>query len=245
MAAQAAVRHGEVAAAARIARSVQSEGYARMSDVVSSGWLSAARHYASTVNRLDTNEVLLEGLTAEDAVAVDDLLSDTQLRDFLESVALDLHPDCNPLDRHLDVSIRIINGPDPADAPLWFHYDATVVTMVIPVDIPDAGPGLSGELVLFPNRRPFRRFATTNIVEKMVMQSNAYRRRVNSTGATTVVPLEPGSAYVFSGYRSYHATMPCPAGMRRVTILLHYKDAHSGSQLLRGAKSLYHRIFSA
>jgi hypothetical protein len=242
MAVEVAVRDVEVAAAAQIARSVQSDGYARLPDAVSSQWLCAARHYASTVNRQDTNEVLLEGLAAEDAMFVDDLLSSTRLRDFLESVAVDLHPGCNPHDRHLDVSIRIINGPDPTETPLWFHYDATVVTVVIPVDIPDGGPGLSGELVLFPNRRPFRRLATTNIVEKMVMQSDAYRRRVNPAGASTVVPLEPGSAYVFSGYRSYHATMPCPAGTRRVTVLLHYKDAHSGSRLLRGAKALYHRL---
>ena len=225
-----------------MARTVQARGYARLPDVVGSEWLSAARRYASTINRRDTHEVLLEGLSSEDSVIVDDLLSDSRLRDFLESVAVGLHPRCDPRDRHLDVSVRIVNGPDPAQPPLWFHYDATVVTMVIPVDIPVAGPGNSGELALFPNRRPFRRLATTNIVEKMVMQSDAYRRRVSAVEAATVVPLEPGSAYVFSGYRSYHATMPCPAGTRRVTVLLHYKDAHSGSRLLRGAKTMYHRL---
>lgn len=244
MAVQVAERGG-VTTPAHVVRAVRALGFARLSDVISPQWLTAARHYASTVNRRDTHEVLLERVAAEDSVVVDDLLSDTGLRDFLEAVAVDLHPGCNPDDRDLEVSVRVINGPDPTEPPLWFHYDATVVTMVIPVDIPVAGPGNSGELVLFPNRRPFRRFATTNIVEKMVMQSNVYRRRVTPAGATTVVPLEPGSAYVFSGYRSYHATMPCPPGTRRVTILLHYKDAHSGSQLLRGAKTMYHRLTGA
>jgi hypothetical protein len=242
MAVHVAVRHRDVAASAPVARSIQSQGYALLPDVVSSRWLNAARHYASTIDRPDTHEVLLEALTARDSPLIDLLHSDTQLRDLLESVAVDLHPDCDPRDRHLDVSVRIVNGPDPSGRPLWFHYDATVVTMVLPIDIPDAGPGNSGELVLFPNRRPFRRFAITNIVEKMVMQSNAYRRRVSPERTTTVIPLAPGSAYLFSGYRSYHATMPCPAGTRRVTILLHYKDAHSGSRALLGAKAIYHRL---
>jgi hypothetical protein len=242
MAVQVAVYGADVDTPTHVAHSVQARGYARLPDAVSSEWLSAARRYASTINRHDTHEVLLEGLASEDSAIVDDLLTDRRLRDFLESVAVGLHPRCDPHDRHLDVSVRIVNGPDLAQHPLWFHYDATVVTMVIPVDIPADGPGNSGELVLFPNRRPFRRLATTNIVEKMVMQSDAYRRRVSPAGATTMVTLEPGSAYVFSGYRSYHATMPCPAGMRGVTDLLHYTDAPSGSRLLRGAKTMYHRL---
>ena len=226
----------------RVAARIADAGYARLTDAVDRPWLRAAHDLATAVNRPGAQEVLLEGLTAADGDAVDAVLTDRALTDFLEGVATRLHPAADPDDRHVDVSLRVVNGPDQHDGPLWFHYDATVLTVVFPIDIPVAAPGESGELVLYPNRRPFRRFVLTNIVEKMVMQSDVYRRRHSPAQPATVVPLEPGSAYVFSGYRSYHATLPCPVGTRRVTLMVHYKDAHSGSRLLRGSKGLYHRL---
>lgn len=222
------------------ARRVEDVGYAALPGVVSARWLDSARSLAITVNRPDAQEVLLEDMTAGDGEAIDALLADPELAGFLESVATRLHPRSDPDDRHVDVSLRIINGPDEGEQPLWFHYDATVVTVVFPIEIPATG----GELVLHANRRPFRRLVLTNIVEKMVMQSNAYRRRFHA-GGPTAVSLVPGNAYVFSGYRSYHATLPCPVGSRRITLMVHYKDAHGGSTMLRGAKSLYHRVAGA
>jgi hypothetical protein len=222
------------------ARSVEEVGYAALPGVVRARWLDSARSLATAVNRPDAQEVLLEDMTAGDGEAIATLLADPALAGFLESVATRLHPRSDPDDRHVDVSLRIINGPDDAEQPLWFHYDATVVTVVFPIEIPDTG----GELVLHANRRPFRRLVLTNIVEKMVTQSNAYRRRFTA-GEPTAVSLIPGNAYVFSGYRSYHATLPCPTGARRITLMVHYKDAHGGSKMLRGAKSLYHRMTDA
>jgi hypothetical protein len=232
---------GDIGATApHTARRVEEVGYAALPGVVSARWLDSARSLATTVNRPDAQEVLLEDMTAGDGEAVDALLADPELAGFLESVATRLHPRSDPDDRHVDVSLRIINGPDEGEQPLWFHYDATVVTVVFPIEIPATG----GELVLHANRRPFRRLVLTNIVEKMVMQSNAYRRRFHA-GEPTAVSLVPGNAYVFSGYRSYHATLPCPVGTRRITLMVHYKDAHGGSKMLRGAKSLYHRVADA
>ncbi len=37
--------------------------------------------------------------------------------------------------------------------------------------------GDTGELVLCPNRRPYRRFVITNIIEKLVSQNDLYRRK--------------------------------------------------------------------
>ena len=168
------------------ARRVEEVGYAALPGVVSARWLDSARSLATTVNRPDAQEVLLEDMTAGDGEAIDALLVDPELAGFLESVATRLHPRSDPADRHVDVSLRIVNGPDEGEQPLWFHYDATVVTVVFPIEIPATG----GELVLHANRRPFRRLVLTNIVEKMVMQSNAYRRRFHA-GDPTAVSLVP------------------------------------------------------
>jgi hypothetical protein len=241
LAAEHSALHGDIATSALdTARRVEETGHAALTGIVGARWLDSAAGLAASVNRPDAREVLLEDMTARDGQAIEALLTDPGLTGFLESVATRLHPRSDPDDRHVDVSLRIINEPDDVEQPLWFHYDATVVTVVFPIEIPDTG----GELVLHTNRRPFRRLVLTNIVEKMVMQSDAYRRRFQ-VGEPTVVSLVPGNAYVFSGYRSYHATLPCPAGSRRITLMVHYKDAHGGSRMLRGAKSLYHRMIDA
>lgn len=214
------------------ARRVVEHGHDCVPDVVDSRWRSDVLRLAESVNQADTREVLLEGMTGGDGHAIETLLTDPELTVFIEAVATHLHPRANPADRHVDITLRVINAPDHVDAPTWYHYDATVVTVIMPIEMPESG----GELILYPNRRPFRRFVLTNIIEKMVMQSDTYRRRIRG-GEPTIVRLDPGNAYVFSGYRSYHATLPCPEGARRVTLMVHYRDAHGGSRLLRAAKS--------
>jgi hypothetical protein len=50
--------------------------------------------------------------------------------------------------------------------------------MVVPLFLPDAERGNSGELVGLFNNRPFRRFVLANIIDKIVGQSRCYRRHI-------------------------------------------------------------------
>ncbi|MGK2852848.1 MAG: hypothetical protein ACSLE3_01880, partial [Microbacteriaceae bacterium] len=108
--------------------------------------------------------------------------------------------------------------------------------------VPDAAPGQAGELVLCPNRRGYRTSVLSNLVEKFVVQSDVYRRRflrhLRWDLDTEIVSMTPGNAYLFWGYRSYHATLPCPPASRRVTVVLHYKHVHGNSRLLERAKAV-------
>jgi hypothetical protein len=119
---------------------------------------------------------------------------------------------------------------------------ASIVTMVVPIFMPDAGRGTSGELVGFFNKRPFRRFVLMNIVEKAIAQSRFYRslilRRAGGNDLGKIVDMEVGNAYLFWGYRSLHANMPCKPGAVRATLLLHFGRLHSGSSALTGALQL-------
>jgi hypothetical protein len=78
------------------------------------------------------------------------------------------------------------------------------------------------------------------VVEKFIVQSDVYRRRflrrLRWGLDTETVSLTPGNAYLFWGYRSYHATLPCAPGSTRVTVVLHYKNVHGNSRLLDRAK---------
>jgi len=50
--------------------------------------------------------------------------------------------------------------------------------MLIPLFLPDAGRGMSGELIGLFNKRPFRRLVIVNITDKVVSQSQVNRSRI-------------------------------------------------------------------
>ena len=215
-----------------------------MSSAVPEEWLEAVRTYVTALDDRQ-HEVMLEGDAARDLPFLRQLTADANLRALFESVAAMANPEAIDDDK-VECALRVIDGADPLGRPLWFHYDASVLTVVLPIIVPDAGLGQSGELVICPNHRPYRRRALTNVVEKAIVQSDFYRRRflkrLNWRRDAELVPLVPGNAYLFWGYRSYHATMPVAAGHKRVTVILHYRDVHAKSRIVKYAKEFRHRV---
>jgi hypothetical protein len=226
-----------VPSAAAIANEIDMAGAACLESFVTPDWLDEARECISSYLPIHGHELFIKDPDAAKAEFVSRLASDPRLTMLLESVA---SADCPRRNRdgHIETALRILDGPGP-DKPLWFHYDGTVITVVVPIVIPSATPGMSGELVICPNRRPYRRFALANIVEKFVVQNDIYRKRfLRKLGHDgKVIPLEPGNAYLFWGYRTYHATLPCPPDALRITLVLHYGAVHGGNRLLAAAKS--------
>jgi hypothetical protein len=232
------------ASAAEVAEEIDNSGAACLTAVLTEEWLHAAQECVrSYLPANGEHEVFIENPEDDQYAFVHRLVIDPRLESLLESLAFTGYPRLHAGKRGIECSIRILVGPGDPGKPLWFHYDRTVVTMVIPIVIPDMGSRISGELVLCPNRRPYRRFVITNIIEKLVSQNDAYRKQfVRKLGKKaeepTVVPLEPGNAYLFWGYRTYHATFPCAPGALRVTVVLHYGNVHGANRLLVTAQRL-------
>lgn len=227
--------------AAKLVAEIDTTGTACLSDAVTDSWLARVRAYAATVSAGE-HDVMIEGAAAAALPFLRDLTADSGLHDLVEEIARSAYPRGDQRDRGFDCALRVINGPDPQRRPLWLHYDASVVTVVLPVEVPVAAPGQSGELVVCPNRRPYRGWALTNLIEKALVQSDRYRRRflrrLRWDRDADIVALRPGNAYLFWGYRSYHATLPCAPGTRRVTVVLHYRNVHPNSRLIEQAKRL-------
>jgi len=227
-----------------VAQEIETSGAACLTSVLTEEWLQAAQECVrSYLPAQGEHEVFIENPADDEYAFVHRLVIDPRLESLLDSLAITGYPRLHAGKGGIECSIRILVGPGDQGKPLWFHYDRTVVTMVIPIVIPDVGSRISGELVLCPNRRPYRRFVITNIIEKLVSQSDTYRRKFarkldTEAEPTTVVPLAPGNAYLFWGYRTYHATFPCAPGELRVTVVLHYGNVHSGNRLLASAQRL-------
>ncbi len=137
--------------------------------------------------------------------------------------------------------LRVIAGPNGKRQSLMFHYDASIITVLIPLEIPDGKPEEAGDLIAYPNRRPVRRLALVNAVEKIMVQNPVSRaifsRRVRQRQTdSNIFRLTPGNIYLFWGYRTLHANLGCKSNSLRATLLFHHGDPHRGSIITRAIR---------
>ena len=160
--------------AADIAATIDASGCACIPNVVSDEWLRLAR--ISVANYLPLNGenelLVIDPAAVRDSVA-HQLVADQRIQSLLESVAAVGYPAVDTENLSTENELRIVVGR-AVDEPPWLHYDGPVVTIVVPIVMPLGAPGNAGELILWPNRRPYRRMVITNIVEKFICQNGLY-----------------------------------------------------------------------
>ncbi|MGY4491006.1 hypothetical protein [Pseudomonas sp. TE3610] len=133
--------------------------------------------------------------------------------------------------------LRCVQGGTGRKESNAFHYDATLLTLLMPIFTPTEGSE-RGDLILFPNLRRTRSWVMINVLEKFIFQ-NALCRKLISTCIDRgllkpiTLPVVPGNVYFFWGYRSLHANQPCDPAFRRATALFHFGDPHAGSFITR------------
>ncbi|WP_296262369.1 MULTISPECIES: hypothetical protein [unclassified Pseudomonas] len=133
--------------------------------------------------------------------------------------------------------LRCVQGNQGKRESNAFHYDASLVTALVPVFIPTEGEE-RGDLMLFPNIRRVRSWVLFNVIEKALLQNKVTRGWILKGMQRKwlnpyVLRLEPGNVYFFWGYRTLHANQPCGADVKRATALFHFGDPHTGSLATR------------
>lgn len=133
--------------------------------------------------------------------------------------------------------LRCVQGESGKKKSNGFHYDASVLTALVPIEIPQQGEA-RGDLILFPNLRRFRSSVLVNVIEKTLLQNRLSRALLTWAIKRRLVKpmtlyLQPGNIYFFHGYRSFHANGACDPAFRRATALYHFGDPHHGSALTR------------
>jgi hypothetical protein len=224
----------------RIAEQLDETGVVCLENAVAEEWLADAR--ADVQDRLLSHGVhdhFIRSPHGEGHSAAEAFINNPSVLSLLTDVVRARFPE-GPAELELTGSaLRVIAGPRGEGDAYWFHYDASVVTVVVPIFLPTAERGNSGELVGLFNKRPFRRFVLANIIDKIVGQSQFYRRhilrRLDDTGYLQRVDMEVGNLYLFWGYRSLHGNMPCESGALRATLLLHFGRPHGSSDALTAA----------
>jgi hypothetical protein len=216
---------------AEIAECLNKDGFVCLENAISANWLESARKDVDSLLSLHGNaDFSLVDVGADSDLAASRLVNDNEVTGLLRDLAVAACP--RPVDsRETPLGVlRVMVGSAKRGNSYHCHYDRHAVTMIVPVVIPDGEVGKTGELVVFPNRRPFRRSVTVNMAEKLLAQ-NPYSNRKMMTAATRkhrVQPkqLRPGNAYLLWGYRSLHGNMPCAEGLVRSTLAIHFANPH-------------------
>lgn len=135
-------------------------------------------------------------------------------------------------------NLRIIAGKDNDSQAMKFHYDSSVLTMLVPVFIPKGEAQTSGDLVIFPNQRKFGGSVIGNLFEKLAIQNRFTRARMAKKAAlglynNNTIKLVPGSIYFFWGYRSLHANFSCLPGSLRATALFFFGNPQPNDAIMK------------
>lgn len=221
-----------------LANELDDHGVVRLQGVISDEWLDAMRgsvtgYIAANADR----DFFIDQADSEVGSPPHRLVSAVRQL-FSETTSL-RRPNAGSTDDALHCSMLVRTGTARTLRSHLFHYDACVLTMVVPVYIPQGPIGTCGELAAFGNKRPYRRFLTSHLVETMLTHNTLFRRfvtkKVHDAPDKYVVDFQPGDAYLFWGYRTYHGNLGCAPGLLRTTLVLHYGQVHPVGRALKVA----------
>jgi hypothetical protein len=222
---------------AAIAAELDDKGFVCLENAIDPDWIERAQAYVhGLVEQKGNRYFALNWLSRERGTPPQELTDDPRMRGLMTKLAQIGCPKAK-LDEEIYTGLRVVAGSTGDERSLLHHYDKHVITALAPILIPEGPKQRAGELVVFPNRRGYRRFALFNIIEKAIVQSSWYRnrmtRQIAADDTANVKYLKPGNLYLFWGYRTYHSNFPVANDMVRATMLLHHGDPHPGSLILK------------
>lgn len=221
---------------ARISHDINVKGYCCLEGFIDNMQLMELRAHVVLESMKHQNQYYAHHGSCEIGPQLTELGTTTEVTSLLSGLYLQSQGEPAHSDQIYQV-LRCVQGSAGRRESNAFHYDASLVTALLPIEIPQDGDEC-GDLILFANRRKVRRSAIWNALEKMALQ-NPVTRRLIVLGIALGwlrpqrLRLVPGNLYLFWGYRSLHANEPCAPAHRRATALFHYGDPHAGSLTTR------------
>ncbi len=131
--------------------------------------------------------------------------------------------------------LRVVTGRKSQKVSLDFHFDAHLLTLLIPIYIPNTENSDNGNLIIIKNLRKLTKSLFKNIFQKIFFQSNFFKKLFiqKNLMKKEILNLSPGNVYIFNGFRTLHANMNINPKDVRATILVHYYDIFKDSFLVK------------
>jgi hypothetical protein len=226
-----------------LVKDMEVNGYGRLANFFTDEIIAETRDYVLGELKKHSGEYFsYNGLDAVQGSLLADLGGSPAFRDILAEV-YKKGTGSPPPPSGLYQVLRVLTGATGLKRSFQFHYDAYVVTALVPIIIPTGAGEKRGDLIIYPRLRRIRSSAVFNVIEKFLMQNPLARRLVRSAlmqrlFKAKVLQMEPGHIYFFWGYQSLHANEPCLAESVRATALFHFADPHENSFLTRTIQRL-------
>lgn len=222
----------------RLVNDMRTQGIAVLEGVVSDTQLERGRAYIrQQAQRRPDDYFAVHGMEALDGTLFEALGSAPPFLDALQQLCQHGLPS-PPASSDLTLELRCVQGRNGHRESRYFHYDAAVLTALVPFFIPDEAGRSCGDFITFPNLRPVRKHLFVNVLEKALLQNPLSQRLVAKAIdwgllRPTKVKLVPGNVYFFWGYCSLHANEPVDPQLLRATALYHFGNPHAHSWFAR------------
>lgn len=117
---------------------------------------------------------------------------------------------------------------------LKFHYDSYIISALIPILIPEEGK--RGDFLIIPNTRKVRKSYVVNLLDKLMLDNilTQWFLKLLYFGRSSFIKkiqLNPGSLYIFWGYRSIHTNDNVDGDKMRSTAIFHCLNPHAENSL--------------
>ena len=128
--------------------------------------------------------------------------------------------------------LRYVSGSQTS---LAFHYDKSIITILIPILIPKIDVNKSGHLIAFPHSREIKRNSFLNFIDKIILQNNITKKlfSLKNFSSNSIKIMKEGNIYIMNGYKTIHGNYPVDKSQERMTLLIHYGNPHVNSKLLK------------
>jgi hypothetical protein len=221
----------------RIVADMDQEGYARITDFFPAEMIDDARSFVAHELELHASEYFSYiGREAVRDSVLAEIGASATFRNLLARV-YETGTHVPAPESGVYQVLRVLSGRTGLKEAYQFHYDAYVVTALMPIAIPSGEGEKRGDLIIYPKLRRIRSAVVVNLAEKLLLQ-NAVAKRIARSSVmqrlfhAKVLRMKPGDLYLFWGYQSLHGNEPCFPTSTRATALFHFADPHESSSLV-------------
>ncbi len=158
----------------------------------------------------------------------------------IRSIIFDLSKELNLKnfqDKEIYSVLRVLHNKRIKKESYNFHFDAHIITLLVPIIIPNRDNSENGHLMISPNLRKNTKSITKNIIQKIFYQFliKIFSRKkfVMKLLKLKKIILKPGSMLIFNGFRSLHGNLEVDEKDTRATLLIHFYDQFYNSKLVQ------------
>ena len=134
--------------------------------------------------------------------------------------------------------MNILTGEQGQDTVREWHFDATYLTIAMPVVMPPPSGERDGKFRIWPNVRPFSQNKLQHKLYCNLAKTGAFQKIARNYAVNFI----PGSLYFFYGFRSLHGTDELDARQVRANCLINFGgpffDLQKGKVIKYGSHAL-------